>query len=289
MPLVRPVIRPPSEAGSFLLQVTVGCSSNSCSFCGAYNDRKFALKDKKEIFGDIEEERKYNPERRRVFLLDGDALAVQNSRLIPVMKRLQEAFPKLRQISSYANAGNISSRTDRELMQLRKNKLRRIYIGLESGSTAVLEKCKKPSSAEEMIKAVRRCEEIGIKCSIMVLLGLGGEEDSARHVRETIKALNKMQPSFLSFLSVMLIPGTLLHKKAIEGKFKPLNSTWLMQEARDILKGLHLKKTIFRSNHASNHLPLEGRLPGDKKTLVSKLNSAIEGKSKIKPEYLRGL
>ena len=289
MTLIEPIIRPPSERDSFLLQVTTGCSANHCTFCGAYMGKPFAVKDSEEIASDIDEAAALYPDTRRVFLLDGDALAVNNAKLLPVLKKLDEVFPKLSRISSYSNGYNITQRSSAELAELNENKMRLIYMGLESGSQDVLDRCRKRSTADEMIEAVKKAGRAGIKSSVIVLLGLGGKKHSEKHVRDTIKALNKMQPRYLSFLSVMLIPGTPLHKECKEKRFKELNSHELLAEAHSIIKGLELEKTIFRSNHASNYLSLEGRFPQDKNKLLNILDLAISGKINLRPEFSRGL
>ena len=289
MAIIEPVIRPPAEATSFLLQVTLGCSANDCDFCGAYLGKNFRIKNNEEIFKDIELARRRNPEIRKVFLLDGDALVVKNERILPIFKKLNEAFPKLTRISSYANGYNITRRSLADLNALYQQKLRLIYIGLESGSQDVLDFCHKPSSAEEMIEAVQKAEQAHIKSSVIVLLGLGGRKCSSIHVAETIEALNKMQPTYLSFLSVMVIPGTPLHEKVRSQEFKELNPDELLKEMHDIVKGLELHKTIFRSNHASNYLPLEGTFPKDKEKILNILALALQGKVQLRPEFLRGL
>ena len=221
--------------------------------------------------------------------MDGDALVVKNDKLLPILERLKQAFPKLSRISSYANGYNVASRSDAELRQLYEHKLSLLYIGLESGSQMILNDCKKRSSAEEMIEAAQRADRVGIKFSVIVLLGLGGKRYSAEHIRDTIKALNRMQPRYVSFLSLMLIPGTPLYEEAEKGIFKELNSDELLREACEIIRGLELKKAIFRSNHASNYLALEGRLPQDKEKLVVMLEGAMSGQIALRPEFLRGL
>lgn len=289
MPIVEPVIRPPSEAESFLLQVTTGCSANHCSFCGVYSGKPFALKGYEEIYSDIEEWHRYYPDTRRVFLMDGDALVIKNDKLLPILEKLNTTFHRLSRISSYANGHNIISRNGQELKELYEQSLSLIYIGLESGSQKILNRCKKRSSVEEMIEAVNRAAKAAIKSSVIVLLGLGGRKSSAEHISDTITALNRMQPRYLSFLSLMLIPETPLCKEAEKGDFEELSSLGLLKEAHDILQGLELEKTIFRSNHASNYLALEGRLPHDKDTLLGILRDAMKGDVALKPEFLRGL
>jgi radical SAM superfamily enzyme YgiQ (UPF0313 family) len=283
------IIRPPAEADSFLLHVTTGCSANKCSFCGAYQKESFSILEYEEIESEIEEYSQHHPDTRRVFLLDGDALVTSNNKLLPVLKKLNNTFPELSRISSYANGYNITKRNDSELKELSDNKLTLIYMGLESGSQDILNKCRKTSSVEEMIKAVNRVSLMGIKSSVIVLLGLGGRKYSEMHVSDTIKALNKMQPRYLSFLSLILLPGTPLYKEAKKGNFEELTPIELLKETYYIIEGLKLEKTIFRSNHASNYLPLEGRFPKDKEKLLNMLKPAIEGKKKLKSDWLRGL
>jgi len=289
MPIVAPVIRPPSEAESFLLQVTLGCSADHCTFCGAYKTKPFRAKDPQEVFADMDRFAKRYPQTRRVFLMDGDALVLANEKLVPILKKLQQAFPKLSRVSAYANGSNFKRKSDEDLAELYRHKLSLIYMGLESGSQKVLDHCGKTSSVEDMVEAVRRAEKAGIRSSVIVLLGLGGKKDSGEHVRGTIEALNRMKPRYLSFLSLMVIPGTPLAEEVGRGEFVELNSQELLQEAHDILQGLELEHTIFRSNHASNYLPLEGTLPKDKPELLKVLKAGLEVKLWLRPEGWRGL
>lgn len=289
MAIVEPAIRPPSEADSFLLQVTLGCSANSCSFCGAYKNKKFLIKDQKEIIADINGYARRHQDARRVFLMDGDALVLSNERLVPILEKLGQVFPRLSRVSSYANGFNITRKSDYELTELYEHKLSLIYMGLESGSQGILDRCGKSSSVEQMIEAVNKADKARIKSSVIVLLGLGGKKYSQEHVQGTIAALNRMQPRYLSFLSLMIIPGTRLAEEARTRDFKELNSIELLEESYEIIRGLELKKTIFRSNHASNYLALEGTFPKDKMMLLNILKSAIDGEVGLRPEILRGL
>ena len=200
MTIIEPVIRPPAEAYSFLLQVTTGCSANDCTFCGAYINKQFSIKSLEEVFSDIDAWSVVHPDTRRVFLMDGDALVLSNAKLVPILKRLAIVFPKLQRISAYANGYNITVKSNSELQELFDHKLKLIYMGLESGSQTVLDKCKKKASVRDMVAAVQRASEVGIKSSVIVLLGLGGQSDSDIHVQETIKVLNEMQPRLLSFV-----------------------------------------------------------------------------------------
>ncbi|MFA5879205.1 MAG: radical SAM protein [Candidatus Margulisiibacteriota bacterium] len=289
MPIVEPVIRPPAEANSLLLQITTGCSANSCIFCGAYKLKPFSVKKYTEIFADIDTAKKVYPDTRKVFLMDGNALVLTNEKLLPILERLNQVFPKLTRISAYANGDDLAYRSQVELQNLASFKLSLIYLGLESGSQKILDKCKKRPTVQEMIQAVQKAQAVGIKSSVMVLLGLGGRELSELHVKETIKALNKMQPKLLSFLTLMLIPGTELYFQAQQNQFQELNAKEFVRETYDLLIGLELKQTVFRSNHASNYLNLEGRLPQDKAQLLFTIQAALQNKVNLKPEFFRGL
>jgi len=289
MPIIEPVIRPPAEANSFLLQVTIGCSSDLCSFCGAYKSKRFRIKDDDEIFADIKDHARWYPDTRRVFLMDGDALVLNNNKLLPILKRLEASFPRLSRIGSYANGYNVLNRSHEELREIKENKLQLIYMGLESGSQLILNRCKKKSSVEEMINAANKAACAEIKSSVIVLLGLGGIKYSKEHVKETIIALNKMQPRYLSFLSLMVIPSTPLEKEVKSGEFQELNAQELLEELYQIVQGLNLKKTIFRSNHASNYLPLEGNFPKDKMKILKTIQRALQGNVSLLLKALRGL
>lgn len=289
MPLIEPIIRPPAEANSFLLQVTLGCSSNTCSFCAAYAGKRFSINDTSVIYADIAKGARCRPQTRKIFLLDGDALAAHNEMLIPVLRMLNTSFPHISRIASYANGYNITARSDKEIAQLYEHKLRLLYMGLESGSQKILTRCKKHSRVGEMITAVHRTQQAGIKSSIIVLLGLGGTSYSKEHVAETITAVNAMQPRYLSFLSLMIVPGTELYAQQQQNMFTPLTPIETLQEAHDIIAGLELKKTIFRSNHASNYFELEGRFPSDKEKILSALQAALNGTLPLAPDFLRRL
>lgn len=289
MPIIAPAIRPPAEADSFLLQVTTGCSAQGCTFCGAYSGKPFCIKPANEICADIAAAAPIRERVRRVFLMDGDALVLDNARLLPVLNRLRESFPRITRIASYANDFNILNRTDGELAALHAAGLRLVYIGLESGSQAILDGCRKRSTVAGMVEAVHRAAAQGIKASVIVLLGLGGREKSAAHAAATAAALNRMQPRYLSFLSLMLIPGTPHHAAAAAGIFTELSPAELLAEAGAIIRDLELEMTVFRSDHASNYLSLEGRFPADKERLLAEIRAALAGGIRLRPEFLRGL
>jgi radical SAM superfamily enzyme YgiQ (UPF0313 family) len=221
--------------------------------------------------------------------MDGDALVLGNNKLVPVLEKLQQVFPRLSRVSAYANGSNITRKNDEELAELCAHKLSLIYMGLESGSQLVLGRCGKTSGAEEMIRAVVRAERSGIRSSVIVLLGLGGKKYSSEHVQGTIEALNRMQPRYLSFLSLMVIPGTPLAAEMLRGDFTELGPEELLKEAYEMIRGLDLRRTVFRSDHASNYLALEGTFPKDKADLLKALKAAIDGEVTLRPGFARGL
>lgn len=290
MPIIEPAIRPPSEAESILLQVTTGCSANTCTFCGGYVGKKFKVKSIEEIFGDIDYYAEYYPPTiKKLFLMDGDALILNNNKLLPILRRIHDKLPWVSKISSYANGFNITCRTEKELIELYDHKLKVIYMGLESGSQEILTLCHKKATVDEMVKAVQMTATVNIKTSLILLLGLGGKEHSQQHIIESAEAINKMQPYYLSFLSLMLVQGTTLFDQVKNGEFNMLDSKELLVETYEILKRLELKKTLFFCNHASNYLPLTGRLPMGKDKLLRTLEAAINGEIGLKPEIFRGL
>ncbi len=290
MSLIEPVIRPPSEANSFLLQVTMGCSQNSCTFCGAYLNKPFALKPQAEIFKDIHDQAKYAPDTSRVFLCDGDALVLGNDKLVPILKELNRSFPKLTRIASYANARNILNKTPDELKELAALKLKLLYLGLESGSDQILARVRKANSAAEAVQAVQKAAQAGLKSHVIVLLGLGGDKAiSAEHALLSAKAVSEMDPRYVSLLSVMLVPGTELYAKALRGEFVELNAQELLTETKLFLENVKVSNSLFFCNHASNYLPLDGRLPHDQTKLISIIDSALRNKLPLKPDMLRAL
>ncbi len=283
------IIRPPAEAGSFILLVTRGCSHNKCTFCGAYRERKFGVRPFEEVAATIGAEAANDPDHRRVFLADGNAMVLKTAELERILDELASALPRLARVGLYANAGDVLSKSDQELRLLADKKLALAYIGLESGNEEVLRRIKKGSTAVEMTEAVRRLQSVGIKVSLIALLGLAGKELSAAHVRDSVEIINQMQPTMLSFLSLMLIPGTPLDRAVERGEFSIPDDLAILEELRGMVAGLELESTVFRSNHASNYLPLAGRLPKDKQRLLAEIDGALAGETPLRPEYWRGL
>lgn len=285
------IIRPPSEADSYLLQITYGCSHNKCTFCPTYLDKKFGVRPPEEVFEDIELASNSYPQTRRVFLCDGNALVLQNRRLMPILERICAGFPNLQRVGIYANAGDILKKSMGELEELRDKKLGLIYMGLESGSEEILRRVKKGSTAREMIDSVKKARRAGIKVSVIGLLGLGGKTLSHEHAVKTGKAVSEMDPRYFSLLSLMLVPGTELYSEWERSEFEMPEPIELLEEMKEMIENLEgLSGCIFRTNHASNYLPLAGRLPRDKQKLLATIDSAVsQGESALRPESWRGL
>lgn len=285
------VIRPPSEAYSYILQVTYGCSHNCCTFCGTYLDKPFQPRNSTEIFEDITLAKQTMPYTRRVFLADGDALVLSNRRLIEILDRLNAAFPHLKRVGSYANAQNILNKSPEELGILRQKGLKILYLGLESGSDDVLKRIDKGTSAAQMIAAVRKAKTAGIRVSVIGILGIGGAELSKQHAVATGQVVSAMDPDYFSMLTLMLVPGTKLHQQWQSGEFELLSPEEMLAELRTVIANLDgLTNCVFRTNHASNYLPLKGTLPQDKSPLLATLDGALVlGKDALRPEYRRGL
>jgi radical SAM superfamily enzyme YgiQ (UPF0313 family) len=284
------VIRPPSEAGSFLLQVTYGCSHNRCAFCITYNYAKFGVREFEKVKEDIELASRWNPSIRRVFLCDGDAMCLPTDKLEEILDCLDEHFPALERVGIYANARDILTNSPEELATLRSKKLGIGYIGLESGNDEILERMHKGATAREMVQAVRKAQDAGIDMSVIVLLGLGSNAMSRQHAMDSASAVNRMNPRYLSALTLMLLPGTSLYQKYRKGEFEIMNPTSILEELRLFLENLEVEgDCIFRTNHASNYLPIGGKLPRDKERMLEVIDKGLSDSSILRPESFRAL
>jgi radical SAM superfamily enzyme YgiQ (UPF0313 family) len=283
------VIRPPSEARSYILQITYGCSHNKCTFCSTYLDKPFQIRPAKEVLEDIEMARSYII--RRVFLADGNALVLNTRRLVPILDALGKAFLNLERVGIYANAQDILRKSEEELATLYRKKLGIIYIGLESGHDKILRRVKKGATTAEMIEAVRKAQAIGLKMSVIGILGLGERELSREHAIATGQVVSAMDPAYFSLLTLLVMPGTKLNRQWRASKFVLIEPLEMLEEMRVMIQHLEgLTHCIFRTNHASNYLPLAGTLPQDKERLLATLDRALaQGESVLRPEYLRAL
>ncbi len=283
------VIRPPSEAYSILLQVTVGCSHNKCSFCGTYKDKRFRIKSDERILKDIQFASRYCRNQNKVFLMDGDALIIPQKRLVWILERIREHLPWVKRVGVYANAKCIRMKSDEDLSLLKELGLGIVYLGVETGHSELLKKICKGTSRENLILQGKRIKKAGIKISVTVLLGLAGPELSLDHARETGKLLTEMDPDFVGALTVMVLPNTLLGQDYAEGKFQPLTVTQLLTELGEMVAATQLSRGLFYSNHASNYLPIKVRYPQGKEPALALIQKAIQGEVNLRPEWMRGL
>ena len=282
-------IRPPSEAFSILLQVTLGCSHNKCTFCGTYKDKRFTIKRDEIILSDILFAAKYMRRQDRVFLMDGDALVIPQKRLMWILDRIREHLPWVKRVGAYANAKSIRLKSAEDLAALRENGLTILYLGVETGDEALLGKICKGASAGNLVLMGRKVKEAGIKLSVTVLLGIGGREGSIRHARATGELLSAMDPDFVGALTVMLIPGTPLHQEWVNGDFQLPDERGLLRELREMIAGTNLTRGLFFSNHASNYLPVKARLPRGKQEALDLIDRALGGEVGLRPEWTRAL
>lgn len=283
------IIRPPSEADSIILQVTVGCSHNACTFCGAYRDKLFRIKDSGTVDMDIDFAAQYCGRQKTVFLADGNALVLPQPRLVELLKKIKNKLPQVRRVSLYANARDILRRSPLELKELKEMGVRRIYMGLESGHDPTLAAIAKGDDSRTIIAAGSAVREAGIFLSVTVLLGIAGIAHSLAHAEATAFALNAMRPNQVAVLTLMLLADTPLAGLARSGRFHLPEHRELFIELRTLLEHLHLSRAQFQANHASNYFSLDGRLPRDKNIFLSFINDALSGKLSLKPEHRRAL
>jgi radical SAM superfamily enzyme YgiQ (UPF0313 family) len=283
------VIRPPSEAFSILLQVTVGCSHNKCSFCGTYKDKRFRIKTDERILKDIRFASRYCQRQDKVFLMDGDALIIPQKRLVWILERIREHLPWVKRVGLYANAKSIRMKSDEELSHLKKLGLGIVYLGVETGHPELLKTIGKGTSRENLILQGKRTKKAGIKLSVTVLLGIAGPEMSLEHARETGSLLTEMDPDFVGALTVMVLPNTLLGQDYAGGKFQLLTVPQLLTELGEMVAATQLSRGLFYSNHASNYLPIKVRYPAGKEPALALIQKAIQGGVGLRPEWMRGL
>lgn len=286
---LEPVFRPPSEAYSYILQVTYGCTHNKCTFCGMYRNKTFRVRPFEEVEEDIKQAAKELPETRRVFLADGDAMVLKYEKLVGILETLKRHLPSLARVGIYTDAKGLLSKSDEELRELKKRKLGIVYLGLESGSNEVLRRVHKECTAEEMTEAVLRAKAVGIKTSVIGLLGIAGKELSEEHARETGRVVSAMSPNYYSALTLTIVPNTELGEDVRKGRFVPLTPEESLRELYGMVESIRpTKSVIFRTNHASNYISLEGNLPDDRERILNAIRHSIDNKI-LRPEWMRGL
>jgi radical SAM superfamily enzyme YgiQ (UPF0313 family) len=283
------IIRPPSEANSILLQITVGCSRNSCTFCGTYAGEHFRIKSDAVIMEDIAFAAAACRRQRRVFLCDGDALIVPQARLLRILEAIRSELPWVTRVGAYANAKSLKRKSLDELKELRRLGLGIVYLGIETGDDETLRNIHKGADSAEMIAMGRKAREAGFKLSVTVLLGIAGRDRSQSHARETGRVLTAIDPDYVGALSLMLIPGTPLYRDWRAGVFTLITPAEMLAELRTMLAETHLSQGLFHANHASNYLPIKARLPKDKAATLRLIDRALAGEVSLKPEFMRAL
>jgi len=281
MRLTERLFRPPAEAESLIFQVALGCPHNTCRFCAMYKGVPYRVRPHAELLGEFAEAARRYPEERRIFLADGDVMALSFDRLRGMLEELNRLFPHLARVNVYANGSSILAKSAAELETLRRLKLNTLYVGLESGDEGLLKEVGKGETAAGVCEAVQRAQAAGLKGSVMVLLGLGGRDGSARHADATAALLNRMQPRLLSALRFVQVPGTSM----AEG-YRVVTEFEAVGELIRLLRGLNLERTVFRANHTSNPVPLEGRFPKDRDALVRLLETLLPRLDKQGPGRL---
>ena len=291
MRYVGKIYRPPSEANAYILQATIGCSHNLCTYCDMYRDKPvFSVRELKETLMDIELARRQFGQRvEKVFVADGDALFMETEHWLEILQTLNAAFPRLKRVSCYAMAENILVKSDDELRALKAAGLTQLYIGPESGHDRVLKKLVKGATAADHVEAAKKAHAAEMKMSVIFLLGAGGLDLSEEHAVASAKLATEMDPEFLSALTITVVPNTPLERLAKKGRFEVPDVKGLLKELRTFIDLAEPTNALFRTNHASNYLPLAGRLPQDRGRIVEALDKALAGEIALRPEWSRGL
>lgn len=286
------IFRPPSEARSYILQCTVGCTHNRCTFCAMYKDKKYRVRSMEEIKTDIRMAKHYYGDLEKVFLADGDALAMETSDLLEILEVLYNTFPSLRHVGIYASPDSILNKSMSELTALKAAGLTIAYLGVETGDPELLKEIRKGVTYDEMLEAGKMVRSAGILLSVTILLGLAGRTPKAvEHAKNTAKILNEMKPDYIGALTLMLVPNTVLYNRQQKGEFELPGPFEILDEMYMMIEDLELEGTEFRSNHASNYLPIKGRLPEDKEKILALIKEIIEKNDRkyLRPDYLRAL
>ncbi len=288
---IIPYFRPPSEGKSFILQATIGCSHNQCTYCAMYrnDEQKFRVRPMDEIRGIIDESSARGQIKDQVFIADGNALVLAQKKLIEIIECLREKSPSIRRIRMYANVGDILRKGVENLKELRGLGLDMVYIGFESGDDVVLERIKKGANHEETVKASRMLKEAEIMNSAMVLLGMGGVERSLQHAEATGKLLTGCDPEYVGALSLQIRPGAPLYDEWRRGEFELPGKFQMIKELETLVENTELTDGYFFSNHISNYLPIKAKFPEDKDEVLRQIKAVLESgdESLLRPDYYR--
>lgn len=281
--------RPPSEADALIVQATIGCSWNHCTYCDMYRDKAFRVRELRETLEDLETAaRSCGDDVDKIFVADGDALVMPMDHWLPILDAAKRLFPNLRRVSCYAMARNVLAKTDDELARLRAHGLSLLYIGPESGDDATLKKIAKGDDAAAHVEAAHRAHAAKMQLSVIALLGIAMDR-SDEHARATADLVTKMNPAFFSALTVTIVPDTPLDRLAQKGRFEVPPVPALLRELRTMVANANPTRTVFRTNHASNYLPLGGQLPTDRERIVALIDAALRGEIPLRREAARGL
>ncbi len=285
------IYRPPSEAKSIILQITVGCQHNACTFCTMYKGKSFRIKSRTEINEIIMTAQAQDSDAERIFLADGDAIAVDSLLLIEILDQLYQKFPRLKRVGIYGGPKDILAKSPQELTDLKTHGLSIVYLGVESGNEGILKSVCKGVTAEQMIAAGQKLKASGLTLSCTVIIGLGGKALSHEHAVDTARVISEIDPQFLGALTLMVEPRAPLAKEIERGTFQLLSPFESLSELRTLLELLNVTHCVFRSNHASNYLPLRATLPDERTALLKTLDNVMENKSieRLRPDYWRGL
>ncbi len=284
------VYRPPSEAYSLIVQITYGCSHNTCAFCIMYKAKKFSMRPMDEILEDLRQTAaSYGKNVRRVFLADGDALIRKTDELILILDEISRLFPNKERVTSYASPASLLIKSSQELRSLKEHGLEMVYLGLESGADSVLKLVNKGYTAEQITEAGCKAREAGMALSVTAVSGLGSHELSGEHAVMTAKAFSRMKPEYIGLLTLEIMPGTPMYDWVKDGSFKLLDPIEVLEETRLMVENIDSEGSVFRANHASNYLPLKGTFNRDRDTILKQIELAIDGQIKLRPEWSRSL
>lgn len=281
------VFRPPSEAYSLIVQVTIGCSHNKCTFCDMYKEKQFRVRKIEDVKRDFDDARRQYRRVDRIFLADGDALMCRAEHMAEILRYIKAVFPKCERVTSYGSPASILVKKQEELNLLHELGLDMIYLGLESGSDEVLKRINKGETADEIVRAGLMVKQAGMKLSVTCIAGLGSMELSEEHAVKTAEALSRMKPEFIGLLTLLFELETPLMREWQAGRFYLMNPIEIAHETLILLEHIDSEGSVFRANHASNYVNLAGTLNRDREAMCSRLRQALEGKIQFRNEAFR--
>ena len=280
--------RPPSEARSLIIQATVGCAHNGCTFCSMYKDKKFRIKKIDDILKEMEASAQIYNSMEKIFIADGDAMIMKTEDLVKILDKIAERYTRCKRVGIYATPKAVLLKSSEELIRLREKGIGIVYMGIESGDDETLKAINKGATADEIVQAGRKVKDAGMALSVTLISSIAGKEKSEQHALKSAEIVSLINPQYTSFLTLMLAEGTPLYDDYLSGKFKMLNEEDIMKEIRLFLENVDAPESVFRANHASNYISLAGTLNEDRERLISEIDEALREQD-FKPEYLRGL